>query len=131
MAKQQIATFLAPQLGLTTLGDHIFGYSGVIGVDDTEKTLILGNTGKYYAVTEIQFLGNYVTGHNYVAKVYLNSSITHEFVMSGSTDAGPFGYFPINVIIPPNTEIKITLDNTQTGDTNNWTVQLTGRIYNV
>jgi len=131
MAKKQIATFLGPNQGLTTLGDHIFGYSGVIGVDNTEKALILGNTGKYYAVAEIQFLGNYDTGHNYVAKVYLNSSVTHEFIMSATSDAGPFGYFPINVIIPPNTEIKITLDNTQTSDSNNWTVQLTGRIYNV
>jgi len=131
MVRKHVASFLATQLGLTTLGDHIFGYSGVIGVTNAEKTLILGNTGKYYAVTKVQFLSNMNSGDDYVAKIYLNNVATHEFIISATHDSAPYGYFPINVIIPPNTEIKITLDNVSDTSSNNWDVQLTGRIYNV
>jgi len=139
MVRKHVASFLATQLGLTTLGDHIFGYSGVIGVTNAEKTLILGNaektlilgnTGKYYAVTEVQFLSNMNSGDDYVAKIYLNNVATHEFIISATHDSAPYGYFPINVIIPPNTQIKITLDNVTDTSSNNWDVQLTGRIYN-
>jgi len=131
MAKKQIATFLGTQLGLSVLENHIYAYSGVKGVIDSETTMLKGSTGKYYAVSEVQFLSNMNSGDDYVAKIYLNNGVIAEFILSATNDAAPFGYYPFNLIIPPNTEVKITLHNVTDTSSNNWDVQLTGRIYNV
>ena len=107
----------------------MYSYSGVIGVTDVEKSMIDTLTGNYYSVVEIQFCGNFTTGNNYVAKVYLNDGVVMEFLMSAVDDAPPFGYFPYNLIIPAYTKFKVTLANLTNTGSNNWDVQVTGRIY--
>jgi len=131
MVKKRIATFLGPQLGLTTLGEHIYGYSGVFGVTNTETSMISGNTGEFYAVTQVQFMGDFTTGDNYVLKIYLNDIVVEQIQFNNGVDTIPYGYFPFNFIIPPITAVKITLERVSGGSSNLCNIQLTGRIYNV
>jgi len=122
-------SYTGTSLQLDLVGDHLYAYSGVVGVTDVETPMIETKTGNYYAVVEIQFCGNFQTGHNYEAKVYLNDGVVMDFLMSATEDAPPLGYFPFNLIIPGYTNFKITLANLTATTANNWDVQVTGRIY--
>ena len=54
MAKKQIATFLGGQLGLSTIKDHAYAYSGQIGTENTQSLtdMLRFTTGDYYLVGE-------------------------------------------------------------------------------
>ena len=57
MSKKQLATFLGPNKGLVTLGDHCYAYSGSFVASTTSTTRLLFTTGKYYIVGKIRLAG--------------------------------------------------------------------------
>ena len=113
-------SFTGPAKTLELVGDHIYAYSGIVGVTDDETSMIEATSGNYYAVCKIQFLSNMASGNDYVAKVYLNNAIIIEFIQSATHDAAPYGYYPIHLIVPSYSELKVTLANVTNTNSNNW-----------
>jgi len=129
MAKKRIATFLAPQLGISVLGDHAYGYSGLLDIS-TETAMLNFKTGDYYFVGTVQF--NYVeaAGEVFRYRVYLNDNVVQSYIdYGGSTAANQTISNLIEVIIPPNTIVKTTAANVQDSTKREQICSMAGRIY--
>ena len=73
MAKQKhAATFLGTQLGLSFVEDRVYGYSGSISVDATQKDLLNFTTGAKALSCKVQF--NYPDGDTVSLKFQSNAS---------------------------------------------------------
>ena len=131
MAKKQIATFLAPNKGLTVAttseGVFCYAYSGVIPVANTEITML--DFVSPPGIIECSVTFNYPinVSDDYLYQIYFNNQVVQAFVVgSGHTD---FESFPIPLIIPSNTRVQMTADNIADTSSNNQVVSLAGRLY--
>ncbi len=130
--KKYIGTFLAPNKGMTIVGNHAYGYSGAVPVSNSETTLIDHMTGDNY------FVGRW-TGHfnqasnasveteDYRFVLYLNGMQVMELVASDSSSQNRNNYR--NLIIPPNTNVKITCQNYEGSTSNDMGATITGQIH--
>lgn len=127
MAKKQIATFLGTSKSLITLGNHIYGLSGQTEYTDTETTFIDGETGKYYADVFIQFSTLAYTADDPTIKVTFNGILV---VGSGHshTSLSELNNFPLRMIIPPLTKVKVTVTNQDSTAIQGF-INIKGRIY--
>jgi len=127
MARKQIATFLGASKSLITLGDHIYGLSGQVEYTDTETTFIDGETGKYYSDVFIQFSTLAYTADDPTIKVTFNGVLV---VGSGHshTSLSELNNFPLRMIIPPLTKVKITVTNQDSTAIQGF-IYLKGRTY--
>jgi len=135
MAKKNIATFLGPQLGLVTLGDYCYAYSGGLNLNNETKTFLEFHTGKYTVLAGVQTtvrVGNLNLGKRISTKISLNGTpISDMGTKIGITTSFDISINdPMTIIIPPNThvQVEVTTDDTE-GDIPFY-VTLTGRIYN-
>ena len=122
------ATFTGPQEGLTIIGDHCYGYSGLHNVNDTELALLKFDTGTEYIRAIIQFNGGAAGGgDNYAYRVKLNSQIVQEYVTNNNTDDAPNQ--KLNLIIPPHTSVECTAQNATDASNNEQIVSISGKVY--
>jgi len=134
MAKKQIATFLAPNKGLSEVGAHAYAYSGAVALDNTtdENTYLEFTTGDYYLVGTLQ-ANNMDTGagtDDMFYQLYLNGSVVLAYLAGGSkTYTDPDNLLPL--VIPPWTTVKVTVKDLTQASTIKNTVSIIGRIYNV
>jgi len=129
MAKKQIATFLGPQKGLSTLADHAYAFSGAFTLGASGVVTALDfTTGKSYIRADIQ--SGFVNRSNDDNR--LSVKINGETI-SSMQFSNTFGEYPglgwMNVMLPPNSHIEIigTKVNGTTDDS--MVVWLTGRKY--
>jgi len=133
MAKTKIgsnATFSGTQKGLTVLGDHCMGYSGVTAIANTEIfCLNFFSPGKRYIIAQGQIGSKDAEGEDYVLKIYFNNIVvfSHIFHQQGSTYVDIPNSIPL--MIPPATEVKISLQNIANTNSRDWTVHLVGKVY--
>ena len=133
MAKKQIATFLGPNKGLVTLGDHCYAYTGSFAASTTSTTRLLFTTGKYYIVGDIRLAGMIdlatpANGRIATMTVKFNSSI----VLVDKTDAAEEDMPSANVsplIIPPLTVVEVISDANDDDANYTGSISLTGRVY--
>jgi len=126
MAKKQIATFLAPNKGLSTLGNHSYAYSGLKASDGTNETTYLEfTTGDYYCVGIMSF--DYAGEENttFTPRIYFNNSNIAEPTTKYG-DAEPIKPVDVHILLSPRTVIKSTC---QLGSAGNCAVRFTGRVY--
>jgi len=132
MAKTKIgsnATFSGTQKGLTVLGDHCMAYSGEYSVDNTETFLLdFFSPGKRYIIGEVQLGSKANEDEDYAFKIYFNGLIVFSAAFSNQGQHN-IGSWPIPIMIPPATEVKMSLDNISDTDSRVWTVHLVGRVY--
>jgi len=113
---------------LNYIGNHCYGYSGVVGVNNTEKALLKFSTGNEYIRAIIQFNGGAAGGgDNYVYRVKYDSQIVQEYVTNNNTDDAPNQ--KLNLIIPPFTNVECTAVNASDDSSNDQIVSLSGRTY--
>jgi len=130
MAKEAIgsnATFTGPQQGLTVIGDYAYAYSGVLGIDTTETTMLEFTTGSEIIVAEFNFTVTERTGDQLFGNIYMNGLKLATSWSGLSTNNGEPSY-PIKLIIPPLTTIKVTGDNI-TAATREFAVTMIGKVY--
>ena len=133
MARKQIATFLGPNKGLVTLGDHCYAYSGSFAASTTSTTRLLFTTGKYYIVGDIRLAGMIdlatpANGRIATMTVKLNNSI----VLVDKTDAAEEDMPSANVsplIIPPLTVVEVISDANDDDANYTGSISFTGRVY--
>jgi len=125
MAKKEIATFLGPQLGLSTLGEHAYGMSGSVtdgGSDTAATTLLDFQSGKQYIIGTIDFTNNVASAHNIYFTISFNGLLVNE-TKEATAALIPLKY---DILIPPLTEVVVKWGAGTTGE---GSVMLVGRVY--
>jgi len=131
MAKKNIATFLGPQLGLSVVGDHAYAYGKVTSSAGTSAdiTALVFTTGNYYSVFDyIGFVNDETsTSRPCYVDIFMNNSKIFGCIYNNPQDMR--NDQPLQLLIPPRTNFEFKVGQ-QTGGTN-WSVIMSGRIYNV
>ena len=126
MAKN-IATFLAPNLGLSIVGNHAYAYSGVIAVDNNETDLLNFKSGKIYIIGTFQPSIHEDTSDNMFFKVYINGVEVSATLIGSTTSGTPFE--ETEILLPPLTNLKITCDNDSSSSARSVAASFVGRVY--
>jgi len=129
MAKKNIATFLAPNKGLSIVGNHAYAYSGEVSVANTEINLLDFVSGKDYITAKVQLGSNAGENEDYVFKIYFNGTVVFSTLFNNQGAQYVDVANSIPVIIPPLTNVQMSLDNIADTDTRVWTVHMVGRVY--
>ena len=132
MAKTRMAQFTGPQLGLTTIGDYVYAYSGQVAANNTGLAPNLSfTTGNDIIVGKIVLNGNMVltdeeTGSTCLFSIYFNDQvvmITKVDTLSEDTPASQVLPF----LIPPLTSVLVSaICSNNLGNT---TVSIVGKHY--
>ena len=113
---------------LNYLGQHCYAYSGEVSGANTELNLLDFVSGKDYITGEVQIGSNAGENEDYVFKIYFNDVVVFS-TLFGNQGHQNIGTWPIPLIIPPLTGVKISLDNIADTDSRTWTVGLTGELH--
>mgnify|MGYP005826172211 CR=1 FL=1 len=127
MAKKQIATFLAPNKGLSVVGTHCYAYNNA-AVGTAETTILEFTTGKFYIVGQIHYSKNTFDGDDMQYQLYFNGSLVLGFTDQYS--ANDFAYQAYPIVIPPLTLVKATSTDDTGDNARPVFCSITGRIYN-
>jgi len=129
MAKKRIATFLGPNQGLVTLGEHCYAYSGLITDNDSgspTNTLLDFTTGNGYIDMRLSILSDETA----TAALYTLIELNGVGVFRLDGDASGIGSFqfdnPFYMIIPPLTRFHLKVGSNSTVV---FSAMLTGRVY--
>jgi hypothetical protein len=120
------AQFTSTGKTLTTIGDHVYGYSGVLSCDDNTKTMMQFNTGKHYIKGKVQF--SYVTPENqdFQYTIKFNGLVVQRYNVIRGLEPYTKTIF---LIIPPLTEVTLTAQNVSDSAQIDQIVSITGKIY--
>jgi hypothetical protein len=117
-------------LNLNVIGNHAYGYSGVLDIGQTETNMLSFRTGNFYFVGTIQFNALEISGEDFKYRFYLNDIVVQGFMDNDGAYAVPQPPTTfINVIIPPYTEVKATAVNVIDSATRNQVCNIVGQIY--
>jgi len=116
---------------LNYIGDHCYAYSGIVGANNVETTLVLFDTANQYIVSKTQLMCAVSTGDDTRYKIYFNDIIVIQF---GIDTSGQYGTEEdpspaIDLIVPPYTTVKITAANVTNTNSLDQTATFTGRVY--
>ena len=133
MAKKQIATFLGPQLGLSVIGEHAYAYSGVVSVDNSETEMLNFQSENNYIVGGWfahfnQLTGDPLASEDFRFILYLNG--LQIAAIETNDSQGSSRNSIQDIIIPPNTNVKVTGRNYTGSVTEPCGVVITGKIHN-
>ena len=133
MAKKRIATFLGPNEGLTIAGSHCYAYSGLLSVDTSEYEIFNFTTGNYYTVGKFT-----CNGAVRISLVDVGSITVFQLKLNGSNTVGvkvdtndkdmPAQGF-LEVLLPPNTEVILSANSSESTTAEKISASYTGRIY--
>jgi len=133
MVKKQIATFLAPNQGLSIAGEFAYAYNST-PASTTASTILSFTTGKQLIKGWIQFNGfvqpsNPVTGNTGSLDVAFNGQTV--IILKTETELETSSPHSIRcpIIIPPLTAVTASIDATVNESGNIATVVLIGRVY--
>lgn len=128
---KQVATFLAPNKGISFLGDHAFAYSGLLdsGASDTEVTFLSFQSGKQYIVGKFQFFyaTDTIQGSDMIYRIKLNGQVIAQYNDVEEPRSNTDPHQPIPVVIPPNTQVDVTIASTLGAQQQ--AAVFTGRVY--
>ena len=121
----------APGAGksLNYIGTHIFGYSGIIEVDNTETTLIETVMGTGYAILTLDFGTGSASTRDMQWNVYIDEQNVYSYVSSGTNQAGANPQNSCQILVPGYSKFKITSDNLTDANSEKQSVLITGRVY--
>ena len=132
MAKKQIATFLGPNKGLSIVGSHSYAYSGVVNIGNSETDMLDFQSEHNYMVCTWyahfnQPTADPVASEDFRFILYLNGN---QIAMTESPDSHTGRSKLQDIIIPPNTNVKVTGRNYSGSTTEPCGVVITGKIHN-
>jgi len=106
-----------------------YAYSGEVSVANVELFLLDFQTNSEYINGQVLLGSKAQENEDYEFKIYFNDVIIFSSTF-GDQGAIYIGNWPIPIIIPPFTAVKMSLDNIS-GDTDSrvWTIGLTGEAY--
>ena len=117
--------------GLNYIGNHCYAYSGTVGVNGTETTLVEFTTGA--SVIRGQWLPQIlVTAHHgddIRFACYIDEEQIMATIVAAATGNDLTGIIRVPLIIPPFTRIKITGQNISQNLSKDTGATFTGRVY--
>jgi len=128
MAKQQIVTYLGGSSALVVSGDYCYAYSGPVAQagSATEKTMLLFQTPKTLIKGSFDFAYGPLNDDNNATMII---SFNGQQVYQQEQESSERKYsVPVVLIIPPNTDVKVTTQTTASGNPQ-MMVKFVGRIY--
>ena len=111
------------------IGDCCFAYSGVIAVNNGLHTMINFNSGPNFLKVKTSFHSEAISNDDYNQIISFNDIAIINQTVPQTYQSTATGYQPIDLIIPPFTDFKITFQNSTDTSANNWTAVLTGKVY--
>ena len=133
MAKTRIgsnAQFSSTGKHLNIIGDRVYGYSGAVTVQSAALPLFETFTGPGYMVCKIGIFTPLSSTNNAEIVVSLNGLNVIAFEVLNTTQGDYLnGFAPMDLIIPPLSEFKLTAQNTASSAEMTWYATVTGRVY--
>ena len=87
-------------------------------------------TGNFILLVNIQFGNLQHTGQDFLFQVYLNDLLVAGLpAKTDATQASTSMESGLSILVPGQTEIKITGQNKESSTAKNWTANLTGMVY--
>jgi len=133
MAKKRTATFLGPNLGLSTIGEHAYAYSGLFAASTDDQTALSFTSGNYYMFGWIQLNGavdDDAPGSTAGTSLKVSFNGMPIFILVTGDQSLRMEKTPRQkIIIPPWTKVIAVLDNTSTEADQYSSVVITGRVY--
>ena len=112
------------------IGKHVYANSGAVGVTDNETTLIDTTTAaNSYILGGIQ-LGSIVkVSEDFDLQVKIDGETIMGIQLDNSNQEYFYGAYPIELIIPPQSRLEVTLINVSSSTSREWYAILTGEVY--
>ena len=134
MAKKRIATFLAPNEGLSIVGSHAYAYNNLPATTD-DTTVLAFSTGEEYIIGWLQFNGYIKSNQPGVGtEGTCTMSFNGQRVLNFKTDTELETSAPHSenqyILIPALTRVVVTLRASQANAAHIATVGFAGRVYN-
>jgi len=86
-------------------------------------------TGSNYIKVKILVTSNNSTADDYLSSVSLNGTKVSEVFIQNTGQLYPYGAEPLNLIIPPYTEVDVFMKNASSSSGYTWYATLTGKVY--
>jgi len=125
MARKNIATFLAPNPGLSIVANHCYAYSGSVAVSggsSADTTCLKFTSGDLYALVDVTWFSGQRGNAGRFVDILFNGSTIYK----GEYDDVPTGRDPLPLVIPPHTEFEFKWG---CSSSTNVTVVIAGRVY--
>lgn len=122
---QPSASVVATGLGIRYIGEHAYGYSGEIDLNNTTQTLFSYTNENFIFVGQFQMLFDktqFNTGEALGYTIKFNDLIVARLELEASATTTESIQSPVNLVIPPLTEVVIT------GDTDGGSIVVTGLV---
>ena len=115
-------------LNFTPDNKHAYAYSGVMGITNTETTMIEFNTNSEYLKGKVLF--SYVDNdtEDYRYRIYLNDTIV-QVILQGRKDYDFMFEYAIPIIIPPFSNVKLTAQNIDNSNSRTQIASLTAEAF--
>jgi len=122
-------SFTGAAEALEIMGNHIYGYSGLVAVANAETNLINTTSGSYYARAQVLFsYANDPTGDDCIYRIRMNETIIWQHVADHALAQYAF-LQDIPIVIPPYTELRLTAENTSSTTPRNQCVVVAGKLF--
>jgi len=111
------------------IGEHAYGYSGTVAVSNSDVNLLDFSTpSNSYIVGKVQFFGLTLSNDDIEHSVIINGEKVITVISSQTVGTSePDSWIP--VLLPPQSTIKITGKNAQSGTSINTAAIFVGRVY--
>jgi len=130
---QPSASVAATGLGIRYIGNYCYAYAGVFDATTSDVTVFDFTTGSGIIVGEVQFNAPFnpstiITGKTGALTVNFNGIIVAALKASGDVETMP-AMVTSQLIIPPQTEVLMTIISNGDDDSRKATITFTGRVY--
>jgi len=113
---------------LNYIGKHCYAYSGTLAATSAETTFLEFSTGSEYIVGTVQISSSDDSNDDLVMVLYLNGEVITVQISTNTYNAYIAGYNEIEVLIPPFSTFKGTIDVTA-GSPTDCQMMFNGRVY--
>jgi len=120
-------------LDIHVIGNHAYALSGMFGANSVEQTMLDFESGNYVFVGRLTFTGSVrpeapQSGSISAAVLSFNGIPIAILKNDGLNETQPTTSYS-EIIIPPFTNVKVTVESADTDADNDGSVLITGRIY--
>ena len=126
------AQFVAPQKGLTIIGDHAYAFSGAFGSTTSSQTMLQFTTGDGYIVGKLTMSGAVsfasVGGLKTAFQVSLNGNVIALSLFDNQTDHAS-SLNRLNILLPPYSTVTVECDSDDTNAGAKSTAVFVGKVY--
>jgi len=112
----------------TNNGKRFYVFSGEIGADNTETTMIdINNIGERDIFISFEIGETSATNSDYDLRIKSNGVVVYGNLLRYDSNMGVFGYNEVRMILAANTSLIVTLKNVSSSASNNMIVACYGK----